>query len=204
MAIDADADSQSKGERTRHRILVAAAELLGDEGYHGATLSDIAKKSSMQAGSLYYHFESKDAIVEEVLQVGIDNAGAAIDAALADLGPNRSGQVRFEAAIRAYLRAILEEASFTRANIRCYDEAPEEIRQRSSKRVRSLINQWVALYGEGVLDGSLRADIDPSVLTRMVMAALNSCARWLGPGDQSADEVAEMFASAVLDGCAKT
>ena len=57
-----------KGERTRSRILNAAASVLAREGYAAATLTEIAAVAKMQAGSLYYHFDSKDAIVEEVLQ----------------------------------------------------------------------------------------------------------------------------------------
>ena len=67
-----------KGERTRTRILDAAADVLARKGYAAATLTEIASVAKMQAGSLYYHFDSKDAIVEEVLAVGLEHARDAI------------------------------------------------------------------------------------------------------------------------------
>ena len=43
-----------KGQRTRTRILDAAAEVLSRKGYAAATLTEIASVAKMQAGSLYY------------------------------------------------------------------------------------------------------------------------------------------------------
>ena len=45
----------------------------------------------MQAGGLYYHFDSKGAIVEEVLAVGLEHARDAIRAALNAAGDEASG-----------------------------------------------------------------------------------------------------------------
>ena len=79
-------DRIRKGERTRTRILDAAADVLARRGYAAATLTEIASVAKMQAGSLYYHFDSKDAIVEEVMAVGLDHAREAIRAALKAVG----------------------------------------------------------------------------------------------------------------------
>ena len=49
-------DRIRKGERTRTRILDAAADVLARRGYAAATLTEIASVAKMQAGSLYYHF----------------------------------------------------------------------------------------------------------------------------------------------------
>ncbi|HCK75314.1 MAG TPA: TetR family transcriptional regulator, partial [Acidimicrobiaceae bacterium] len=87
-----------KGQRTRTRILDAAAEVLSRKGYAAATLTEIASVAKMQAGSLYYHFDSKDAIVEEVLAVGLEHAREAIRAALNAAGDEASGRDRFTAA----------------------------------------------------------------------------------------------------------
>ena len=95
-----------KGERTRTRILDAAADVLARKGYAAATLTEIASVAKMQAGSLYYHFDSKDAIVEEVLAVGLEHARDAIRAALNAAGDDASGHDRLMAAVVAYVTAI--------------------------------------------------------------------------------------------------
>jgi AcrR family transcriptional regulator len=51
---------------TRQRILVAAVELFSERGYAGTSISDIARALGMTKASLYYHFESKQQILEAV------------------------------------------------------------------------------------------------------------------------------------------
>jgi AcrR family transcriptional regulator len=102
-----------KGERTRTRILNAAASVLAREGYAAATLTEIAAVAKMQAGSLYYHFDSKDAIVEEVLRVGIDHARTAIREALAAVGAEASGRERLNISVEAYIKHITKDSDFS-------------------------------------------------------------------------------------------
>src|SRR3954451_4366808 len=76
---------QTKSERTRQRILDAAAEVLDERGYAEARLTDIAAGAGMQAGSLYYHFSSRDELVGEILRLGIENSWDLVAAAVAGL-----------------------------------------------------------------------------------------------------------------------
>ncbi|ORB76440.1 hypothetical protein BST46_30110, partial [Mycobacterium timonense] len=55
---------------TRARILDSAALIFRNKGYAGTRLSDVAAAANTQAGSLYYHFPSREELVEEVLRVG--------------------------------------------------------------------------------------------------------------------------------------
>ena len=57
---------------TRRQILDAAAKLLRQNGYASTSLRDIAAATGMKAGSLYYHFASKEEIAETVMAEGID------------------------------------------------------------------------------------------------------------------------------------
>lgn len=192
-----------KGERTRTRILEAAADVLAREGYAAATLTEIARVAQMQAGSLYYHFDSKDAIVEEVLRVGIDHAQEAICGAVAGQGPNANGHDRLLAAVAAYTKMLVAESDFTRANIRCYEESPRPTQENLAVPLREFANMWIEMMEAGQRDGSLRSDIEPRVVARMTIAALNSCVQWFrADGELSVDQVAQMFAVSLVDGLA--
>jgi AcrR family transcriptional regulator len=77
-ATRSETDRDDRGDqvaRTRRRILDAAAEVFSEQGY-GARLSDIAERAGMKTGSLYYHFDSREDLVAEVLRLGIDGAWA--------------------------------------------------------------------------------------------------------------------------------
>jgi AcrR family transcriptional regulator len=52
---------------TRERILAEASRLFSSAGYHGTSTREIAAAVGIRQPSLFHHFESKQAIAEEVL-----------------------------------------------------------------------------------------------------------------------------------------
>lgn len=62
-------DSSSRGgHRTRRRILTAALRLFSRNGFHGASIRDIARSVGLTEAAIYYHFPSKRAIVEALYE----------------------------------------------------------------------------------------------------------------------------------------
>lgn len=53
--------------KTRERILAAARELFAEQGYTAASISKIAKRADVLAGSIYWAFESKEKLFAEAL-----------------------------------------------------------------------------------------------------------------------------------------
>ena len=56
----------------RQRVLEQAAWLFLQHGYRETTLRDIAAAAGMKAGSIYYHFDSKEQLLAAVLDTGIE------------------------------------------------------------------------------------------------------------------------------------
>jgi len=50
----------TKGERTRERIVAAAAPLFNQRGYAASTMSELMAATGLEKGGIYRHFESKD------------------------------------------------------------------------------------------------------------------------------------------------
>ncbi len=59
---------QLQGERTRQRIIEAAAQLFVRRGFYGTSIADLAQATGLTKGALYHHFESKDAIFFAVIE----------------------------------------------------------------------------------------------------------------------------------------
>jgi AcrR family transcriptional regulator len=66
--------SGTKAELRRQQILDAAAECFRKSGFHGASMSEIAKSFGMSAGHIYNYFESKEAIIEAMVKRDLDQA----------------------------------------------------------------------------------------------------------------------------------
>src|SRR5689334_6642648 len=61
------APRRREGTSAREEILDAAAELFGQQGYAATSTRAIALAVGIKQASLYYHFASKEQILEELL-----------------------------------------------------------------------------------------------------------------------------------------
>lgn len=59
---------KAKSEATKQRALDAALDLFSQQGFRATTIRQIAEQASLSVGNVYYHFSSKEAIFERLLQ----------------------------------------------------------------------------------------------------------------------------------------
>src|ERR1700691_2761327 len=97
------AESQESG-RPRTAILEAAIGLFGKRGYNGTTMRDIAQQVGVLPGSLYAHISSKETLLDEIVELGIDSF-LAIEASLPS---NQPVLQRLRHAIKAHVRLAAE------------------------------------------------------------------------------------------------
>ena len=53
---------------SKQRILDAAEQIFAEAGFDGARVDDIASKAGVNKALIYYYFESKDAILDELFE----------------------------------------------------------------------------------------------------------------------------------------
>ena len=58
-------------EKTRRRILASALSLFAKKGYEHTTFTDIAARLKMTKGAVYWHFESKEALLVELVNLAL-------------------------------------------------------------------------------------------------------------------------------------
>jgi AcrR family transcriptional regulator len=75
---------ERRKERTRRDILRAAEQVLADKGFHDAKISDIAAAADIGVGTVYLHFETKEALIEAVVEDTVSRLRDTIDRARAD------------------------------------------------------------------------------------------------------------------------
>ena len=57
-----------EAEERRNEILDAADELFGQKGFDGTSTNDILEKVGIARGTLYYHFKSKEGIMDALIE----------------------------------------------------------------------------------------------------------------------------------------
>lgn len=174
-------DTNGKASRTRAEILRAAARFLRDNGYKATTLRKIAEEAGMKAGSVYYHFSSKEAIVDEVLNAGLSDLLAGVRAAVQKFEAPCDHHTRIATAIWAHLDYLFKASEFTSANIRSYGMLPTRFRERHRGIRHEYGHLWDSILRESQEDGAIRSDIKIVPLRQVMLGALNWTVEWFDP-----------------------
>ena len=64
--------SKEEAEKTRTRILASALSLFAKKGYDHVTFNDIAARLKMTKGAVYWHFDSKEALIVELVRMALE------------------------------------------------------------------------------------------------------------------------------------
>src|SRR5579862_2981802 len=89
----------------KEEILDVATTLFAERGYEGTSMNDVAERVGMRKASLFYHFATKDALYEAVLDRIVTQVGASLTAVYAGEG---TVVERLEGAVDATARAFSE------------------------------------------------------------------------------------------------
>lgn len=60
---------EAKRELSKRKILQAALQLFGEQGFHSTSISHIAKTAGISKGLMYNYFESKEALIEGIFDM---------------------------------------------------------------------------------------------------------------------------------------
>jgi AcrR family transcriptional regulator len=190
----------SKSQVTRQLILEAAAGLFRERGYAAVSLRDIAQAVNMKTGSLYYHFESKESLVEEILSLGTQGAMAASVAAVAALGAGVDPVDKLEAVFRAHTEFLHQKEDFASANLKILNQVPPAIRERHVRQDRAYGDFVAAIIEEIARTRGLAPGMDASVLRMLCFGAMNWSISWFDPQGHGPGEIAAQLMTLVRQG----
>jgi len=196
-----ESDTEPMAE-SRRLVLDHAAKLFRAHGYATVSMRDIAAACGIKAGSLYYHFPSKEQIVTEVLDTGVgtvfDEARRSVEA----LPPGASLARHLRAAIGAHLHALLELDDYTGANIRIFGHVPERVRTAALANRRVYEDWWRDLLARGEAEGAFAPGTDLRLVRLFLLGAMNWSLEWHRPGSADVDDLADRLTALVLHGVA--
>jgi len=178
-----------KATVTRERILDAAAKVLAERGYAGTRLGEIADVAGIQAPAIYYHFESREALVEEVIRLGTQKTREHVERVLAGLPAKLSALERLEAALEAHLRCVLDLSDYAKAAIRNAGQVPADMRARQFEDERAYGAVWRKLFKDTVRSGEIASTIDVRAAQMLIVGALNNTPEWWDPSVTSLDRL---------------
>jgi AcrR family transcriptional regulator len=185
----------------KEKILGAAARIFWSKGYAETTLSDIATEADTLAGSLYYHFSSKDAIVEEVLNLGTSRVAQQVMDRVEQLPHDLGKTERLKAALRLHLLLSMERDDFALAYWKIIDQVPADLRARHAQQPRAYGRFFELLFKEAQDAGELRTDIDARMATLLILGSTLYAIDWFDQGGRySVGDLADMLLAMTFEG----
>lgn len=186
----------------RARILQCAAELFARKGVSSTTVREIAVEVGILSGSLYHHFESKEAIVGEVISSYLDDLRDRYKAVLAaDTDPRTR--------LHDLILASLEVAEAHPHATEIYQNEINYLSQlerfaylkNAGKEVQTC---WLQVINAGITQGVFRSDLDPKIIYRLMRDAIWLSVRWFKPTrDYPISRLAEDCTKLLVDGLAR-
>ena len=182
----------------RALILASAAEMFARKGIGATTVREIADAVGVLSGSLYHHFESKDAIVEEILAGYLDAIQERYAEVLASGRPPA-------ACLHDLVLTSLQVANAQPDATAIYQNELHYLREQPRfadvlAGAANVQHTWLKVIEQGVADGAFRDDIDPRVFYRLIRDAVWLSVRWhhRDPPARLAADITSVF----LDGFA--
>ena len=174
----------------RAEILAIAAELFARKGYQNTTVREIADAAGILSGSLYHHFDSKEAIVGEILSALVNDL-IGEHTRIVEAGDDPATTLRN--LVRNQFRALVQHrAAITTANNDAYHLRQLPRLHRLEEADGEIAEIWTGVLRRGIDDGTFRSDLDPALSWTFIRGAVWGTVQHLSrrspaPTDELAD-----------------
>jgi AcrR family transcriptional regulator len=162
-----------KGEQTREVIIHRAARLFNEQGYYGASLSDIMRATGLEKGGIYNHFGSKEELALEAFDYSVGLVNQRIRAAI-HAHPNTYN--RLVALIEAFsLTAtdpVLPGGCPIMKTVIEADDSQPALKERAHTELNRLFESIRYTLRIGVERGEMRPGVDSQKLASLIIASV--------------------------------
>ena len=192
----------SRQPGNRHdQILAVAARLFARKGVAATTVREIADEVGILSGSLYHHFDSKEAMVDEILSPYLRDLGDACQRVIARRADPRTKLRDLVAECLGVVEAHPHATEIYQSDVNYLSQLDRfGYLTAAASQVRQA---WLEVLNEGVAQGAFRPDLEPRIVYRLMRDAIWPSVRWFRPGrDYPLSRFAEECASLFLDGVA--
>ena len=195
---------ETEGPRSkRARILTAAIESFGEDGYEHTKWAKIADEVGIGQTALYHYFESKAHCLLTIMSLELNRSLARFREVTADVGPaDKALEAAIAAAFDVSPREVLQmrilQSHMDLLSTPRPSEKEEAERQNARALVRDIEKEWTGLLQRGMRAGDFPKR-DAQILAGIVLSMIVSVWRWYRPGGRlSLEKVRDQISDAAL------
>jgi len=172
----------------QRQVLEVAVQVFNEHGYDATSVAALAARLGLSKSALYHHYASK----EQLLEIALDEALGALEGVLAGAGDAgaASARERFEQVLHGAVIVLVDKLPFVTLLLRLRGNS--EVERAALERRRAFDRGVTAIVRAAQDEGSVRADMDAAVTTRLLFGMVNSLVEWYRPaGPEGAAELAD-------------
>jgi AcrR family transcriptional regulator len=177
-------------------VLRIAVDVFNRHGYDATSMGILADNLGISKSAIYHHVPSKG----DLLKLALDHALGGLEAILEEPeATSGAADARLEFVLRQTVAVLVDRLPFVTLLLRLRGNT--EIERDALERRRTFDHKVAALISNARDEGSLRQDIDPRTVTRLLFGMINSIVEWYKPGGSlSPERLADDVITMAFDG----
>jgi AcrR family transcriptional regulator len=180
----------------RQTVLDVAVSAFIEHGYDATSMGMLSSRLGLSKAAIYHHYPAK----AEMLRAALDEALSGLEGVLLEPGAREgSAQDRLAFVLQGAVRVLAARLPYVTLLLRVRGNT--EIEREALRRRREFDRAVTALVVDARDSGTVRSDIEPAVVTRLLFGMINSIVEWYRPdGPESADQLADDVLAVAFNG----
>lgn len=181
-------------------VLMAAAKIFSEKGYHLATTTEIAEELGVHQSTLYYYLKSKEQALEQICAVAIEGY-----VGFSEEIRKRKGSVsaKVRDVMFQHIITIRDRPSFFKVFQSNRKDLGAAARHGIGRKIRRYESNVEAILKQAATAGAMRTNVNTLHAAMALIALCNSVSIWwpirsAEPIERIADELAEMFLAGIF------
>jgi len=185
------------GLSVKEAVMAAAVQLFAEYGYHAAPLRTIASMAGIQAASIYYYYDSKQALLVEIMDTYMQRLNANLEKILRECDDPLQ---RLREAIANHIRLHTSH----KAEFFIIDTEIRALEGENRAYILTLRDRYESLLQELLRDGMERGVFrqgDVKVSSYAIIAMCTEVATWFKQGGRlTVQQVIDIYSQMITEG----
>lgn len=171
----------SKRVIKRQKIIQAAIEVFGKNGFQNSSISEIAKKADVADGTIYQYFENKEALFFAIASEKTKKFCEELELHLQGITGSFNKMRKF---VWYYLYFFQEDPAYARTLMLEMRVSKSFMKSGTYSSVKDFTSKALEIIKEGQEEGTIRKDLNIYVMRQLLLGILeHMVTRWLLKGE---------------------
>lgn len=201
MAYAPEVTARTAASDTRIELILTTAErMFFEKGFRGISVRDLAAEVGFKMSSLYHYFDSKEAILYQIIRRHLDDLLESTELDRLGFGPEAASEVKLRALLSRSITHLLTYRMAAQVAASQGRELDGERAADIAGSVAEFENRFTEVISEGIARGQFVAQ-DARIASFVILGALIRLTEWFKPGGRlTAEEVGATYTDMLVRG----